>query len=63
MRRTATRSLKLGDDKDSLDVKVRFTQMEAKAERVWKARMMKLLTEGPTHKSCVLCDKDTFSNQ
>lgn len=54
MRRTTTRSLKLGDDKDSLNVKVRFTQLEAKAERVWKTRMMNLLTEGPTHKSFAL---------
>ena len=51
MRRTATRSLKLGDDKDSLDVKVRFTQLEATAERVWKARMMKILTAGPVRVS------------
>lgn len=47
VRRTATRSLRLGDDKDSLDVKVMFTQSEAAAERIWKARMLTLLHRGP----------------
>lgn len=46
VRRAATRNLKLGDDKDSLEMKVRFTQPEATAERIWRTRMNTLLAKG-----------------
>ena len=46
VRRAATRSLKLGDDKESLEMKVRFTKAEASAERLWRSRMNDLLSQG-----------------
>jgi hypothetical protein len=39
VRRAATRTLKLGDDRESLEMKVRFTKAEASAERLWRSRM------------------------
>ena len=48
VRRASTKNLKLGDDQKSLEMKVKFTQAEATAERLWKSRMMDLLNEGST---------------
>jgi len=51
VRRAATRTLKLGDDRESLEMKVRFTKAEASAERLWRSRMNDLLLAGllPTY--------------
>ena len=46
VKRQATKNLRLGDDQESLKVKVEFTQVEATCARLWRKRMMELLAQG-----------------